>query len=269
MKVLTSWPVPIFLLLIFAALISTSDASTAGILAAGFGLLLVLLVWGMFREFSAHAEISRALSIGDSATALRLATVELERRSARRRGPFVVYRAMAQELAGAWSDVADGLADARPETLRGTGGGASWQLVADCLRVAAWSELGELQKARELYDRAVAPRSNEQAGTGGIFAQLTEGRLRFAEGDLAAAKARLTPLTRNIRLGPAQRAIAFHTLARVAQADGEEPAAVDKLYAQAAALAPASWFAKAAPGTAASAASAASERQTAALGAEG
>lgn len=247
MKVLTSWPVPVFLLIIFAALISTSDASPAGIGAAGFGLLLVLLVWGMFREFSVHAELSRALAVGDGATALRLAEREIQRRGPRRRGPFVVYRGMAQELAGEWSKVLDGLADARPETLRGTGGGTSWQLVADCLRVAAWCELGQAAKARALFEEAVAPRASAASGaggTGGIFSQLTEGRLRFAEGALASAKERLTPLARNIRLGPAQRAMVFHTLARIAASEGAA-AEAEKAFAQAAELAPASWFAKA------------------------
>jgi hypothetical protein len=242
MKVLTGWPVPVFMMLVFAALISTSDASNAGILAAGFGLLLVLLFWGMFREMSVHAEISRALSVGDGAMAARLAEVQLKKRSARRRGPFAIYRAMAHELTGQWAEIEEDLAATKPEYLRGTGGGASWQLVAECLRIGAWAERGEVAKARALYDEAVAPRVHAQGGTGGIYSQLTEGRLRFAEGDHATAQARLLPLTRNIRLGPAQRAVAFHYLARCAAAEGKA-AEAEKLRSQAAALAPTSWFA--------------------------
>jgi predicted Zn-dependent protease len=252
MKVLTGWPVPVFMMLVFAALISTSDASNAGILAACFGLLLVLLFWGMFREFSVHAEISRALSVGDGATAARLTAVQLKKRSARRRGPFAIYRAMAHELTGNWREIEDDLAATRPEHLRGSGGGSSWQLVADCLRIGARCELGEVAQARALFDEAVAPRVHAQGGTGGIFSQLTEGRLRFAEGDHAAAQERLLPLTRNIRLGPAQRAIAFHYLARCAAAQGKT-AEAEKLRSQAAALAPTSWFAEPLPAIAASA----------------
>ena len=246
MKVLTGWPVPLFMMLVFAALISTSDASNAGVLAAGFGLLLVLLFWGMFREMSVHAEISRALSIGDGAAAARLAEVQLKKRSARRSGPFVIYRAMAHELTGRWREIEDDLAATKPEHLRGAGGGSSWQLVADCLRIGARCELGEVAKARALYDEAVAPRVHAQGGTGGIFSQLTEGRLRFFEGDHAVAQERLLPLTRNIRLGPAQRAIAFHYLARCAAAEGKT-AEAEKLRSQAAALAPTSWFARPLP----------------------
>ncbi|HRC58114.1 MAG TPA: hypothetical protein PKU97_19455, partial [Kofleriaceae bacterium] len=100
MKLLTSWPVPVFLAILFAVLISTSNASTAGTLAALFGLSLVLILWGAFRELSAHAEISRALSIGDSAGATKLADAQLGRRRGKRRGPFFIYRAMAHELGG-------------------------------------------------------------------------------------------------------------------------------------------------------------------------
>jgi hypothetical protein len=249
MKLLTGWPVPVFLALVFAALMSTSDAPPAGLLAAAFGFGLVLLLWAMFRELSVHAEISRALSIGDGKTAARLAEVQLARRRGSRRGPFAIYRAMAHELCGEWSAIEPALADARPEALRGGGGGASWQQVASCLRVAARAELGELAGARAVFDDDVAPRLAERGTTASIFATLTEGRLRLAEGDLAGAEDRLLPLTRNIRLGPSQRAIAFHYLARAAASRGEADEAA-KLSGQAAALAPASWFA--APRSAAS-----------------
>lgn len=249
MKILTGWPVPVFLALVFAALMSTSDSPPVGLLAAAFGFGLVMILWAMFREFSMHAEVSRALSIGDGKGAARLAEAQLARRRGTRRGPFLIYRAMAHELCGEWAAIEPTLAEAKPETLRGTGGGASWLQVANCLRVAAWAERGELAKARALFDDDVAPRLAERGTTASIFATLTEGRLRFAEGDLAGAKERLLPLTRNIRLGPSQRAIAFHYLARCAAAQGEHDEA-QKLAAQAAALAPSSWFAEPLPAAA-------------------
>ncbi len=243
MKVLTGWPVPAFLFLVFGALILTSDAPPAGVAATFFGLLLVLLLWGMFREMSVHAEISRNLSIGDGPAAARLAEVQIKKRSARRRAPFLVYRAMAHELTGTWAAIEVDLAEAKPEVLRGTGGGASWQQVANCLRIGAWCELGKLARARQLFDAEVAPRVAGRGAIGDIFATLTEGRLLFAEGDLAGAQRLLLPLTKNIRLGPAQRAVAFHYLARAARAEARA-AEADKLLAAAAALAPASWFGK-------------------------
>jgi hypothetical protein len=258
MKVLTGWPVPVFLFLIFGALILTSDSPPAGIAATFFGLLLVLLLWGVFREFSLHAEISRALSVGDGPTAAKLAEAQLARRSARRRGPFLIYRAMAHELTGDWAAIDGDLAEAKPEVLRGTGGGASWQQVAHCLRVGAWCELGDVSRARALFDEEVAQRErlraiamraadqsgqSGQSGMGSIYAILTEGRLRFAEGDLAGAQEKLAQLTKNIRLAPAQRAIAFHYLARAARLEGRA-AEASKRIASAAALTPASWFAR-------------------------
>lgn len=249
MKLLTGWPVPVFLALVFAALMSTSDAPPVGLLAAAFGFALVLVLWAMFRELSVHAEISRALSIGDGKAAARLAEVQLARRRGTRRGPFAIYRALAHELCGEWPAIEPALADAKPEALRGTGGGASWQQVASCLRVAARAELGELARARAMFDDDVAPRLAERGTTASIFAALAEGRLRFAEGDLTGARERLLPLTRNIRLGPSQRAIAFHYLARCAAAEGDDSEAA-KLTAQAAALAPTSWFATSPPASA-------------------
>lgn len=251
MRVLTGWPVPVFLVLVFAALLSTSDAPPAGMIAAAFGLGLVLLLWAMFREFSVHADLSRAIAIGDGKAAAGLAEAQLSRRRrGSKRGPFSIYRAMAHELCGEWAAIEPTLAEARPETLRGTGGGASWQQVAHCLRVGAWCELGELARARATFDDDIAPRLAERGTTGSIFATLTEGRLRFAEGDLEGAQERLLPLTRNIRLGPSQRAIAFHYLARCAAALGQR-AEAEKLSAQAAALAPTSWFAEPLPAAAA------------------
>jgi hypothetical protein len=257
MKVLTGWPVPVFLILIFGALISTSDAPPAGIAATFLGLGMVLLLWGVFREYSTHAEISRAISIGDGAAALALAEAQLARRSARRRGPFLVYRALAHELLGNWAAIEQDLAEAKPELMRGTGGGASWQHIAQCLRIAAWCEQSLaartspeqkkalLARARQTYDADVASHA-AAASLGSIVATLALGRLRFAEGDLAGAKRELLPLPKNIRLGPAQRAIASHYLARIAGAEGDEAAAA-KLVAQAAALTPGSWFARPLP----------------------
>lgn len=250
MKILTGWPVPVFLILLFAALMSTSDAPPAGIAATFLGLGLVLLLWGVFREYSIHAEIMRSLAIGTGETARMAAEAQLAKRSARRRGPFLVYRAMAHELLGNWEAIEADLADAKPELLRGTGGGASWQHIAQCLRIAAWCEQslqkgGDAQllaKARQTYDEHVAPHA-AAATLGSIVATLALGRLRFAEGDLAGAKEQLTPLPRNIRLGPAQRAIALHYLARIARAEGKADEE-KKLIAQAAALTPSSWFAR-------------------------
>lgn len=250
MKILTGWPVPVFLILLFASLISTSDAPPAGIAATYLGLGLVLLLWGVFREYSIHAEIARFLAIGTGETARKAVEAQLAKRSARRRGPFLIYRAMAHELLGDWGAIEADLADAKPELLRGTGGGASWQHIAHCLRIAAWCEQslqkgGDAQllaRARQTYDEHVAPHA-AAATLGSIVATLALGRLLFAEGDLAGAREQLTPLPRNIRLGPAQRAIALHYLARIARAEGKGEEE-QKLIAQAAALTPSSWFAR-------------------------
>ncbi|MEZ4360560.1 MAG: hypothetical protein R3B48_10280 [Kofleriaceae bacterium] len=242
MKVLTGWPVPLFMALVFAALISTSDASLAGTLAATVGLVLVLLFWAMFREASLHAEVSRALAVGDGAAAAALADRQLARRRGPRRAPFEVYRALAHELRGEWSAIESLLGGEPASAAKFAGGQASWRLVAACVRVGALAELGEVAAARALYDEVVAPRREALGERGSLPAVLTEGRLCFAEGELVRAREILTPLTRSIRLGPAQRAMAFHYLARCAER-GADAAETERLVAQAAALAPSSWFA--------------------------
>jgi tetratricopeptide (TPR) repeat protein len=243
MKILTSWPVPVFMLALFATLISTSNASTAGILAALFGLALVLILWSVFREFSAHAEITRALSIGDGETAAKLAEVQLgRRRRTRSKAPFRIYLAMAHELRGQWDAIEPMLLAAHTETMRGGAGAGSWQQVAACLRVGARCETGHVAQARALFDKAIAPRIAVVGDSTSIFAAVTEGRLLYAEGEIERAEARLQPLIRNIRLSPSQRAIALHYLARCAQAAGRRSDA-EQFHKQAAALAPASWFA--------------------------
>jgi hypothetical protein len=240
MKLLTSWPVPLFMAGLFAVLISTSDASPAGIAAAGVGLALVLLFWSLFREGWVHAELSRALSIGDGAAAAALAEVQLQRRAGKRRAPFVVYRAMAHELLGEWAEIEALLGGAEP--LAFAGGAAAWRLSAASVRVAALAERGQVDAARALFDAEVQPRLRALGERGSAPATLSEGRLRLAEGDLGGAEATLRPLIRNIRLGPAQRAMASHYLARVAERAGRSAEAAE-LRKQAAALAPLRWLA--------------------------
>lgn len=224
MKALTSWPVPAAMTVLFIVLVWSSEASLAGALAAMVGLAMVLVMWALFRELSFHAEITRALSIGDVALAHRLIEVQLARRSERRRAPFLVYRAMAHELEGNWPRCAEDAEQARTGELA-RGGRASWRLSAACLRAAASSELGRLEEARALFDEDVRPRAAALGPGGSLLAQLTEGRLLLAAGELDAAIAKLAPLTRHVRLGPAQRACALHYLGRAEALRGDEAAA--------------------------------------------
>lgn len=224
MKALTSWPVPVVMTALFVVLVWTSNASLAGALAAMVGLALVLVMWALFREMSFHAEIARALSVGDAALAHRLIEAQLARQSERRRAPYLVYRATAYELEGNWPRCAEDAEAARAHDLA-RGGRAAWRMAAACLHTGALGELGRSDEARALFEGEVRPRATALGPGGSLPAQLAEGRLLLASGELDAAVEKLTPLTRHVRLGPAQRACALHYLGRAEAARGDDAAA--------------------------------------------
>ncbi len=240
MKALTSWPVPAAMTVLFLVLVWSSEASMAGSLAAMVGLAMVLVMWALFREMSFHAEITRALAIGDAALAHRLIEVQLARRGKGRQAPFLVYRAMAHELAGDWTRCAEDAEAARTGELA-RGGKASWRLAAACLRVGALCELGRTAEAHTLFEADIRPRAAALGPGGSLPAQLTEGRLLLAAGEPAEAIAKLTPLTRHVRLGPAQRALALHTVGRAEAGRGDD-AAAKRAFAQARSLTVAAVF---------------------------
>lgn len=224
MKALTSWPVPVAMAVLFIVLVWSSEASLAGALAAMVGLAMVLVMWALFREMSFHAEITRALSIGDAALAHRLIEVQLARRNKSRRAPFLVYRAMAHELEGDWLRCAEDAEAARTSELA-RGGRTAWRLTAACLRAGALCELGRTEEARTVLEEDIRPRATALGPGGSLPAQLAEGRVLLAAGELDAAIAKLTPLTRHVRLGPAQRALALHNVGRAEAGRGDDTAA--------------------------------------------
>ncbi|MEZ4365737.1 MAG: hypothetical protein R2939_05555 [Kofleriaceae bacterium] len=226
---------PVLMVAAYLALISTSDVSGWVTVAVLLVMGVVTLLWLLFRELSVHAALTRAAAIGLPDEVLARADAELARRWTRAtRAPFQVYRAIGHELRGDFAAALAALAEVDARAL--AGGRRGWGLLAARTEIAARLELGEIAAARAAFDQhfAAPPASTTVVG------RELAARLRLAEGDAAGAAPELQALARDVRLGPAARAVALLCVARCGDALGDAAgAARDR--AAAAALAPQTW----------------------------
>jgi uncharacterized protein HemY len=198
-------------------------------------------LWNLMRELRAHATATRAAAVGEPDELIDFARGQIGRRLTQRsRAPFYVYLGLGHHLRGEWEPAIEALDEAAQyRALK-----PAWKLLAATARVGVLVERGDTTRAREVYDREVAPSARRMAGPGvQLLTAEAEARVRFAEGDVAGTRPLFEKMSGDVRLGPATRAVAHWYAARCADAAGDRDAA-DRHFADAARLAPKTFVAK-------------------------
>lgn len=209
MRAKASLAIVVMLACSFIGLASTAGSGNVAIAVASLSFVFVFGLWFLYRDFSLHGSLSRAIAVGEPAEVFALIGVTPPRRFGLRSGmPMVLYQAMALEQQGKFEDALRLLrAHPLPATAR------RWQRLAGLIEAGVLAHT-DAAAGRTLWTQTVAagpftPRSAEA-----IMAALTDGRLRLMSHDAAGAIEVLLPLTRNIQLGPAQRGLAHYNVAQ-------------------------------------------------------
>lgn len=223
-QAIASWFVPLIMTIAYVVLALTSETDATGWAWMSIGLAFVLVMWWLFRTLTRSAAMSRAIAIGDVSR-----ITQIDGRP--------IYRAIAHEMHGQWSEALAALATITPTKPRE-------RVQVLTVRIGALVETGEVARARDLLPELALelarldPRM--EAGSH-IAARLATGKVLTAERKHGEALAVLEQVIGDIRAGQNARALAHHYAARAAAADGQH-AAADQHRARAAALAPTSWF---------------------------
>ncbi len=209
MRAKASLAIVIMLACSFIGLASTAGSGRVAIAVASMSFVFVFGLWFLYREFSLHGSLSRAIAVGEPAEVFALIGVTPPRRIGLRSGmPMVLYQVMALEQQGKFAEAIELLrAHPLPATAK------RWQRLAGFIEAGIMAHIDAVS-GRAMWTRTAAlgplmPRSAEA-----VMAALADGRLRFVAEDVAGAIDVLLPLTRNIQLGPAPRALAHHNLAQ-------------------------------------------------------
>jgi tetratricopeptide (TPR) repeat protein len=219
------------------------EGQPRGIAAILFAVATAVMVglWNLMRELRAHATATRAAAVGEPDELIDFARAQIGRRLTQRsRAPFYVYLGLGHHLRGDWDPAIEALDQAAQyRALK-----PAWKLLAATARVGVLVERGDTARAREIYDREVAPSARRLAGPGvQLLTAEAEARLRFAEGDATGTRPLFEKMSGDVRLGPATRAVAHWYAARCADAAGDRDAAA-RHFADAAKLAPKTFVAK-------------------------
>ena len=248
-RVLSRWAVPVMMSLAYILLAATSDTDAVGKTLMAAGLVIVLIVWFVFRALTETAGLARALAVGDVARLLALAERHLPR--ARRpdaRARLLIARAFAHQLRGDPTAAIAALDEAYPASTRAPSPSDRAHGVSDSphpahdlaplahvVRLAAVIELG-----RSTTDLRRLPPSAPRLPA---LTWLAEGQLAFSDNDLDTATQRFARVIDDIRAGSATRAMAHLYAARIAEARNDLAAAKHHRTAAAAvALVDATWL---------------------------
>jgi hypothetical protein len=221
-----------------------SDTSNGAKIWMFGGLVFVMLLWWIFRRVTLYASLARALAVGDADHLILLADEQLARRSAPdSRAPFLVYRGLALELRGEWEATLATLHEA------GEPKDATLRRLAAAARIAALVETREIGRAKEIFERELAPSRallggpRDVGGPTDLVVRLAEGRICVAAGEYLRGQMLLGTIIADIRAGSAMRATAHRYLARVATAAHDATATATHV-AAAAKQAPTAWVAR-------------------------
>jgi hypothetical protein len=208
-----SWVLPLIgMAIAYTVLAWSSDTDNTGKawMAVGFGFVVV--IWVVFRILVDQTALARAVATGDAARILALTDKQLARkRGDAARGPFLVYRAFAQESRGDHAAALATLAGAKPAD-----GGL--QLLAAALRVLSLAAKNDVAAARRACDDELEPRAakldTRLHAAPHIHANLARGRLLIAEGKADEAHRYLQKVVDDIRTGPALRSRARELMSK-------------------------------------------------------
>lgn len=205
-RILSRWAVPVMMTLAYVFLAATSETNTTGKAWMGAGLVLVLVVWFLFRAMTEAAALTRALSVGDVTRLFALA----DRHVPRRRRPadrarFLVARAFAHQLRGEFAAALATIDEAHPDP--------ELLPLASVVKISALVELGRpVDEARAAI--VSTPRTP-------ALGWLAEGQIAWRAGDLDVAAPRFARVIDDVRAGSAIRAIAHIYAARIAEVHGQ------------------------------------------------
>ena len=202
--VLASWILPLVgMAIAYSVLAWSSDTDNTGKawMAVGFGFVVV--IWVVFRILVDQTALARAVATGDAARILAITDKQLARKQGDAvRGPYLVYRAFAQESRGEYAAALATLGEAKPAD-------PGLQLLAAALRVLSLAATHDVVAARRACDDELEPRAakldTRLHATPHIHANLARGRLLLAEGKRDEARRYLQKVIDDIRTGAALR----------------------------------------------------------------
>jgi tetratricopeptide (TPR) repeat protein len=242
-RIVDSLVIPLVLVLTWVILVLTADIRGLPLIVTLLAFGMVMLLWATYRELRTHAAASRMAANGEPDQLLALADRELARRLwPRGKVPFHLYRSMAYALAGDGDEARRAL-DATHLDLLGSRARRQWGILHAAQRIALLGEAGDAAAARRALDDDLRPMLRFVPGAGAaVIAREAEARVLFAEGQLDDARPLFEQLAKDVRLGPAPRAIARHFAARCVAAS--DPDAARGMFEEAARLAPKTWVGK-------------------------
>lgn len=202
---IASWVLPPALMAVaYTVLALTSETDRSGDAWMAIGFSFVLILWLVFRVAVEGAGLSRALAVGDAEKLMEISTKQLARRRGEgARAPYLVYKALAQELRGEHADAEATVREAKPMK-------DVHALLATSVRIIALVELGRAGEARPLLDGDLEPRAKRVdrrlEPMAHHYAHLARARVLAAEGKRDQANAELAKVIDDIRTGTALRA---------------------------------------------------------------
>jgi hypothetical protein len=240
-RAIDTWVIPLVLVLTWVMLFASSNVRGIPAVITLFAFGLVVVMFRAYRELRIHAASARHAAQGDPDELLALAERELSRRwTPRSRAPFHIFRSIAYQLRGEWAEARKAL-DAADLKSVGNRARRSWSMLHDAQRINLLAEEGDAAGARRVLEQELLPMLRFVPGAGSkVIADEAEARVLLAERRFDAALPTFDKLARDVRLGPATRALCRYRAAQCL--DEVEPAAAREVYLDAARIAPKTWI---------------------------
>jgi hypothetical protein len=215
---------PFGLAAVYAWFIYTSKAGPIPEAMAGMFFVALIGLWFWMRRLRVHAGASRLAAIGRPDELLAMVERELPRRLTHgTRAPLHVFAAMAHNLRG---DHAAARASLEESGIKlGDRRNRSWQFLWAAADIHARTALGDVAGAKKSFAKGIAPMRPMATSGVELVVVEAEARIKLAEGDAEGARAMITPLVKDIRLGPGARAQMHALLAEAADKAGDGEAA--------------------------------------------
>lgn len=206
----------------YGVFVAVSEASSTVKVIILIAFAFAFLLWTTARELRVHATASRLGAIGEPDQLIELADTQLaRRRSARRRVPFFIYKALAHSMKAEWDEATKILEDIDFGSLRGNAR-RTWQFLYYNNLLACRLFTGRAEDARKIYEEHVAPFAEMVKSPGTeLTARESRAKLLFFEGERDEAAEIFSALTNDIRIAQASRAHYHHFLAAIADDRGD------------------------------------------------
>jgi hypothetical protein len=214
------WIAPVMLATVYAVFIWSSEPSRVAELIAGMFFVAIIGMWFWIRRLRVHASASRLAAIGQPDELLAYVAKELPRRRTHgTRAPMHVFAAMAHNMRGDFAAARRALDESGIKL--GDRRQRSWQFFWAAADVHARAAQGDVAGARKSFDKGIKTMGAMASSGVHLVALEAEARIKLAEGDAAAAREMVTPLVKDVRLGPGARGQLHVLLAQAATQAGD------------------------------------------------